>query len=136
MLEAADVELTRGLERGELPAAGFPHRSHLRVAWVYLAESPSIDLALERMSETLRRFAASVGQAEKYSSSITAFWMLQLAAARAAMPGAGIDAVLRAYPRLLDTTFIRADDAHHDITPGSADSPRDAPDRPLPRRPA
>ena len=64
--------------RGELPAAGFPHGSHLRVAWVYLAESPSIDLALERMSETLRRFAASVGKAEKYSSSITAFWMLQL----------------------------------------------------------
>ena len=82
MLNRGDVELARGLERGEIPSGGFPHASHLRVAWVYLHEYPSIDQAIDRMAGTLRRFAVSVGQAEKYSDSTTAFWMLQVAAAR------------------------------------------------------
>ena len=51
---------------------------------------------------TLRAFAAYVGKAEKYSDAITAFWMYQMAAVHAVMPAAGIDDVLRAYPRLLD----------------------------------
>jgi hypothetical protein len=101
-----DVELTRALERGVAPPAGFPHASHLRVAWVYLSESPTVDQALARMAATLRRFAASVGRAEKYSDAITAFWMYQMAAVHAIMPGAAVDDVLRAYPRLLDKDLI------------------------------
>src|SRR5436190_1344888 len=123
MLSRDDTTLTRALERGAIPREGFPHASHLRVAWVYLEESPSLDQALERMSATLRAFAMSVGKAEKYSEPTTRFWMLQVAAARAAMPGADLDAVLRAYPRLLDKTLIRADEASHVTTPGSTHSP-------------
>jgi hypothetical protein len=54
------------------------------------------------MASTLRRFAASVGHAGKYSQATTEFWMHQMAAARAMMPGADCDALLGAYPRLLD----------------------------------
>ena len=108
MLSRDDVALTRALERCEVPDEGFPHASHLRVAWVYLHESPTVDEAIARMAATLQRFAASVGKAEKYSASITVFWMLQVAAARAAMPEAGIDELLRAYPRLLDKDLMRA----------------------------
>jgi hypothetical protein len=133
MLNRDDVELTRALERCEIPNEGFPHASHLRVAWVYLAESPSLDDAIARMTATLRRFSESVGKAEKYSEPTTVFWMLQVAAARAVMPDAGLDAVLRAYPRLLDKNFIRADDAHHVIASGSPHSSSDTPDRPVPR---
>jgi hypothetical protein len=125
-----DVELTRALERGEVPGAGFHHADHLRVAWVYLQESPGVDAALSRMAHTLRRFAASVGQASKYSDAVTAFWMYQMAAARAAMPDADLAAVLRAYPRLLRKDLIDAAPA------GSTDPPRDAPNRPLSGRPA
>jgi hypothetical protein len=131
-----DVMLTRALERCDVPNEGFSHASHLRVAWVYLNESASLDQALERMGSTLRRFAVSVGKAEKYSEATTGFWTLQIAAARAAMPGADLDAVLRAYPRLLDKNLIRADEASHVIAPGSPDSPSDAPDRPLSSRSA
>jgi hypothetical protein len=127
-----DVMLTRALERCDVPAEGFPHASHLRVAWVYLNESPSLDRAVERMSATLRGFATSLGKAEKYSEPTTVFWMRQVAAARAAMPGADLDALLRAYPRLLDRNLMRADEASHVTTSGSAHSPSDAPDRPLP----
>jgi hypothetical protein len=112
MLSPDDVALTRALERCEVPNAGFPHASHLHVAWVYLHESPTIDGAIARMAATLRRFAASVGTPEKYSDSTTVFWMLQLAAARAVVHGdASLDEVLRAYPRLLDKNLIRTDAA-------------------------
>ena len=129
MVAAADVELTRALERCDVPNAGFPHASHLRVAWVYLCESASVDEALARMGTTLRRFASAVGRAEKYSDAITAFWMYQMAAARAVMPGAAVDDVLRAYPRLLDKDLIAS-------APRAADSSSDPSDRPVSGRSA
>jgi hypothetical protein len=125
-----DVELTRALERGEVPNEGFHHADHLRVAWVYLQESATVDDALARMATTLRRVAASAGRAEKYSDAITGFWIHQMAAARAMMPAADCASALRAYPRLLDKDLIHAAPLR------SSDSSRDAPDRPLPRRSA
>ncbi len=103
-----DVELARALERCEIPNEGFAHASHLRVAWVYLTESASADDATERMCATLRRFAASVGKAEKFDYPMTAFWMRTLAQARAAHPGATLDDILRTEPQLLDkNTYTR-----------------------------
>ena len=107
----SDAELTRALERCEIPNEGFPHASHLRVAWTYLRESATVADAVDRMASTLRRFAASVGKAEKYSHPTTVFWMYQLAAVRALMPDADCEAAFRAYPRLLDKNLILADDS-------------------------
>ena len=59
-----DVELTRALERGEIK--DFHHASHLHVAWVYLAESSSVQQAANKMRDTLRRFAATAGKPAKY----------------------------------------------------------------------
>ena len=101
-------ELARALERGDLPAAGFRHADHLRVAWAYLEECGGADAALARLAATLRRFAAAAGQPGKYSDALTAFWIYQLASARALMPGAGIDTVLSACPRLLDKNLVLA----------------------------
>jgi len=129
MIAADDVALTRALERCEPPGAGFRHASHLRVAWVYLNESPSVDDALARMSDTLRRFAASVGAAEKYSDAITAFWMYQVAAVHAVMPTAAFDDVVRAYPWLLRKDLIAS-------TPRAADPSGDPSHRPVSRQPA
>jgi hypothetical protein len=136
MVNADDIDLARRLERCEMPADGFPHASHLRVAWVYLNESPTIDDAVARMTATLRRVTASVGKADKYSAPITVFWMLQLAAVRALMPDAPLERMLRAYPRLLNKSLIRADEPAHVIASDSADSSSNAPDRPLPGAPA
>lgn len=136
MTTASDVELTRALERCEVPDEGFPHASHLRVAWVYLSESATVDEALARMAATLRRFAASVGKAEKYSDAITAFWMYQMAAVHAVMPRAGIDDVLRAYPRLLDKNLLLAYYSNDAAAPRAPDSSSDAPHRPVSRAPA
>jgi hypothetical protein len=101
-----DTELTRALERGELPAGTFHHREHLRVALVYLNEAATVADAIDCMAATLRRFAASAGQPDKFSRPVTEFWMYQMAAARAMMPDASADALLAAWPRLLDKTAI------------------------------
>ena len=126
MIATEDRRLTRALERCEPPVSGFRHASHLRVALVYLDESATVDEALARMGDTLRRFAASVGQADKYSDAITAFWMYQVAAVRAVMPAAGFDDVVRAYPRLLDKELIAS-------APRAADPSGDPSDRPVSR---
>jgi hypothetical protein len=136
MMCPEDVALTRALERGEAPAEGFPHAAHLRVAWVYLNESPTLDAAIDRMAATLHRFAASVGQAEKFSMPATVFWMLQVASVRAVMPGAELETVLTAYPRLLDKNLIRAHDPNHVIASGATDSSSHTPNRTVSRRPA
>jgi hypothetical protein len=107
MITDDDIQLTRALERGELPAGGFHHADHLRVAWVYLEEAATVDAALERMAATLKQFTASIGKSDKYSGALTAFWMYQLAAARAMMPDASIDDVLRAYSHLRDKDLAR-----------------------------
>lgn len=99
----SDAELTRALERGEVPNTGFHHVDHLRVAWVYLDECPTVDAT--RMARTLRSFAAAVGKPEKYSDPLTAFWMYQMAAARAILPGADCMTILNAFPLLSDKTF-------------------------------
>jgi hypothetical protein len=99
-MDAAD--LVQAIERCEPPADGFHHPSHLRVAWAYLASESSPDEAAARMASTLRRFAASVGQAEKYHHTITVFWIRCLAAERATRPGATLEEVLADKPALLD----------------------------------
>jgi hypothetical protein len=128
-----DVAMTRALERCQLPNEGFHHGLHLRVAWVYLAESASVDEAIERMGTTLRRFAASVGKAEKYSQAMTEFWMHQVAAVRAVMPGADIDAAISAYPRLLDKNLVLAYYSNDASAPRAADPSGDASDRVISR---
>jgi hypothetical protein len=97
-----DAEFARAFERGEIAPADFHHRSHLRLAWVYLAESASPDVAAERMAGAIREFAARAGKPEKYSDSVTQFWMRELAAVRSAMPESAFDEVIEAHPRLLD----------------------------------
>lgn len=99
--------MTRALERGELPPGGFHHADHLRVALVYLDEAASVAKALDRMAATLKAFAAKAGVPQKYSQPLTEFWMYQLAAARAVLPGAGADAIFAAWPQLLDKDLAR-----------------------------
>jgi hypothetical protein len=96
-----DTEFARAFESGAVANADFHHVDHLRLAWVYLAESPTLDAAIDRMAAALRRFAAAAGHAEKYSQPTTEFWMHQVAAARALMRDAEFNTVLRTYPRLL-----------------------------------
>ena len=98
-----DVELTRALERGEIK--DFHHASHLHVAWVYLAESSSVQQAANKMRDTLRRFAAAAGKPQKYHETITLFWVHLLSRAHTASGGEHLEEIVHANPQLLEKNF-------------------------------
>src|SRR5213596_410105 len=100
-----DVELTRALERGEVANQSFHHLSHLHVAWVYLTESSCVEEAAAKMRNTLQRFAASVGNSEKYNETITLFWLHLLAGMRAFGSRESLQQIVHANPRLLEKNF-------------------------------
>ena len=146
-----DVELTRALERGEIK--DFHHASHLHVAWVYLAESSSVQQAARKMRNTLRRFAAAAGKPEKYHETITLFWVHLLSRAHAASRAERLEDIVHANPQLLEKNFplayysterLFSDEARTSwVEPDlkllsidafatcSSSSPRDAPNRSL-----
>jgi DNA-binding MarR family transcriptional regulator len=100
-----DAELAHALERGEIAKENFHHASHLRVAWVCLSESSSLDEAADKIRARLQRFLASAGRSQKYNETITRFWVHLLALAQAAEPGKSLKEILRANPRLLEKYF-------------------------------
>ena len=67
-----------------------------------------------------------MGKPDKYSDALTAFWIYQLASARAMMPGATIDDVFTAWPRLLDKDLVLAYYSGDAASSRSADPSRHA----------
>ena len=65
-----DEELITQFESGSLPAVGFHHADHVRVAFAYLGRYPLLQ-ALEKFSAALRCFAASQGKRNLYNETIT-----------------------------------------------------------------
>ena len=148
-----DVQLTRALERGEIPNKNFRHASHLHVAWVYLAESSSVQQAANKMRDTLRRLAEAAGKPDKYNETITLFWVHLLSSAYAACGRKRLEEIVHAHPQLLEKNFpltyysaerLFSDEARTswvepDLKPLSIDAtatcssspPCDAPDRSL-----
>lgn len=100
-----NVELTRALERCDIGNEDFHHASHLHVAWVYLAESSSMQQAAAKMRETLRRFTAAAGKPQKYHETITLFWVHLLARARAVSRRERLEDIVQANPQLLEKNF-------------------------------
>jgi hypothetical protein len=72
-----DDELIAALEDCTLPGDQFHHADHLHAAWVYLKRFPAAE-AIGRFSESLRRYAASLGKADRYHETITWAYLLLL----------------------------------------------------------
>ena len=65
-----DEELITEFESGSLPADGFHHADHVRMAFAYLGQYPLLQ-ALERFSIALRRFALSQSKPNLYNETVT-----------------------------------------------------------------
>ena len=102
-----DRDFARAFERGDVPPSEFSHRSHIRLAWVYLQEGPTFDAALARIRDGIKQFAAAAGKADKYHETMTVGWMTVLAAARDRV-GAELsfDDLLRLEPELADKDLL------------------------------
>jgi hypothetical protein len=77
MSDAEILKLVDRLERCLLPKEEFHHRDHLAVAVVYLYAS-DLETSLDRMRNSLKRFAAYHGVAGLYHETLTRFWLLQV----------------------------------------------------------
>jgi len=96
-----DDDLVRAFESCELDA--FPHESHVRVAWCYLAREPIL-AALPRFRAALQRFAAAKGETGRYHETITVAFMLIIAERRAGARELTWDAFAARHPDLLQRT--------------------------------
>ena len=67
-----DIDLVTAFERGTLTA--FPHRDHVRVAWILL-EREGFDGAVIAMTGGIRRMAMAAGLLSKYHETRTIAWM-------------------------------------------------------------
>ena len=102
MTPMTDEAFARAFENGSVTPAEFDHVAHVRVAWVYLRETASVDEALPRMRDAIRRFAAAAGASHKYHETITVLWMRLLADVKARGASGELCDVLRAHPALAD----------------------------------
>jgi len=75
-LSSIDREFRAAFEAGAFAPADFSHRAHVRLAYVYLADS-DVNLALERMRAALVSFLSHHGiPASKYHETLTRAWIL------------------------------------------------------------
>ena len=69
-----DRDFVEAFESCTLPPDQFPHRAHVRLAWLYLRDGSLLE-ALTRFVEGLKRYAASLGATAKYHETVTWAYM-------------------------------------------------------------
>ena len=106
-LSISDREFRAAFEAGAFAPADFSHRAHVRLAYVYLAES-DVDLALERMRGALLTFLCHHDiPASKYHATLTRAWILAVDhfMHRSSVASSADDFIER-NPKLLDTKIM------------------------------
>jgi hypothetical protein len=106
-LSMSDREFRAAFEAGAFAPADFSHRAHVRLAYVFLAES-DVTQALERMRAALVGFLGVHGlPASKYHATLTRAWILAVDHFMHRSPEAssGDDFIAR-NPLLLDTKIM------------------------------
>lgn len=108
-VKAGGGEDARALRVFQLRGPGeFPHRSHLRVARLYLVQLP-LGEAIERFCADLRRFARAKGAAAKYHHTISVAFLLLMRARLANAPaGETFDGFLERNPDLASAGCLKA----------------------------
>ena len=68
-------DLIESFENCTLPPESFPHREHVRLAWLYLHKYSALE-ALAKFCVGLKRFSAALGKADRYHETITWAYLL------------------------------------------------------------
>jgi hypothetical protein len=102
----ADAAFVRDFEAGVLPNAGFRHRDHVRLAWIYVRQLGP-DAAEDRIVDGIRCFARRVSHEAKFHDTMTRAWLRLVAAAVAMSPQlSDYDSFAAAHGWLLDTRAL------------------------------
>jgi hypothetical protein len=106
-LSQSDREFRAAFEAGAFAPAHFSHRAHVRLAYVYLADS-DVDLALENMRAALVTFLSYHNiPASKYHETLTRAWVLAVHHFMHRTPdAASADDFIDCNPVLLDSKIM------------------------------
>jgi hypothetical protein len=99
-----DDQFASAFERCEISNAGFHHRDHIRLAWIYVQRYGAQE-AGDRIVVAIRKFAAHHGKPEKYHETMTLAWM-RLVAHAAPSAGAAFDEFAQRCPGLLEKSAL------------------------------
>ncbi len=69
-MHLSDQDFIHQFEQKTLPLKEFNHRSHLRLAWLYLHKY-SLLPALKKITEGIEAFAVSLGANDKFHHTLT-----------------------------------------------------------------
>jgi hypothetical protein len=101
-----DQEFLAAFESGTLPHGEFPHRAHIRMAWLVLCRD-GWDVGFQNIRAGIQHFAGAHGATRKYHETITRFWALLVNHALTLDPDiADFEAFVAVFPHLLDTQII------------------------------
>jgi hypothetical protein len=106
-----DNELLKQFEGCTLPREDWVHRTHIRVAYLYLIRHP-LDVAVEKMRSGIQRYNAAVGVVDGlhsgYHETVTQAWM-RLVAVTIREQGRGKDSedFCQQQPQLLQRSALR-----------------------------
>jgi flavin reductase len=92
-------------ERGGFGSDEFPHKAHLRMAWLYVTRFGS-EAAIDRAARGIRILAEANGQANLYHDTVTRAWVYLVAAAVTRSPSASFGDFLARNPQLLDKRLL------------------------------
>jgi len=106
-LSTSDRDFRAAFEAGAYAPADFSHRAHVRLAYIYLAESGE-DQAFDRMRAALVSFLAHHGiPATKYHETLTRAWLLGVNHFMHRSPDASsADDFIERNPLLLDSRIM------------------------------
>jgi hypothetical protein len=97
-------ELAR-LVRGEIDAANFPHREHVRMAFEMLRRHDFAE-SVWLFSWALRAMATRAGKPQAFSQTTTIAFLALIAECMEATGPADFETLLRAHPELLDKAAL------------------------------
>ena len=103
---SAEAITLRRFVRGEIAAADFPHREHVRMAFEMLQRHDFAESVLH-YSRTLRGMAARAGQPQAFNQTITVAFLAVIAERMAHGPGAGFADFAARNADLFDRALLR-----------------------------
>jgi hypothetical protein len=93
-------ELILQFESDAIPADGFHHADHVRLAFAYLSQYPPLQ-ALDKFSTALKRYATARGKSQLYHETITHAYFFLIRERMARSPASDRDEFCRRHPDLL-----------------------------------
>jgi hypothetical protein len=100
-----DAEFLAVFERGGFPGDGFPHRAHLRMAWLYVT-TLGPEQAIDKAALGIRSLAKQNGVPTLYHDTITRAWIYAVAAAIGHSSSTTFTGFIDEHPRLLDKHLL------------------------------